>query len=147
VSIINNRNRIILFSIVVLSLVLSACSGKEAPISVPAGAQAGDFVDMQTCMYEAGNMKYTADCGTLVVPENRRKLNSRLIALPVIRVHSTGNNPTEPIFSLEFISTGLGLVPLEILFAIRTCIYTSLAVILVLTLGKNLSKDREITNG
>ncbi len=49
-------------------------------------------------------------------------------------------------FSLELVSTSLGLVPLESLFAIRTCIYTSLAVILVLTLGKNLSKDRKITN-
>jgi pimeloyl-ACP methyl ester carboxylesterase len=45
-------------------------------------------------------VKYTADCGTLVVSENRSNPNSRLIALPVIRIHSTGNHPTEPIFRL-----------------------------------------------
>ena len=44
-------------------------------------------------------------------------------------------------FSLELVSTGLGLVPLESLFAIRTGIYTVLAVILILITGKNLSKE------
>ena len=43
-------------------------------------------------------------------------------------------------FSLELVSTRLGLVPLESLFAIRTGIYTALAVILILITGVNLSK-------
>jgi hypothetical protein len=46
-------------------------------------------------------------------------------------------------FSLELVSTGLGLVPLESLFAVRTIIYTALAVILVLITGVNLSKEKK----
>ena len=86
--------------VMLLSLVLVACGGKAAPITVPVDAHAGDLVDMQTCTYKAGDVKYAADCGTLLVPENRDDPSSRLIALPVIRIHSTGNSPTEPIFRL-----------------------------------------------
>ncbi len=43
-------------------------------------------------------------------------------------------------FSLELVSSGLGLVPLGNLFAIRTAIYAVLAVILIAITGKNLSK-------
>jgi pimeloyl-ACP methyl ester carboxylesterase len=77
---------------------LPACGGNEAPITVPAGAQAGDLVGFQSCTYEANRVEYGADCGTLAVPENRSDPNSRLIALPVIRVRATGDNPAEPIF-------------------------------------------------
>ncbi len=45
--------------------------------------------------------KYAADFGTLVVPENRNKPGSHLIALPVLRIHATGTHPLEPIFHLE----------------------------------------------
>ena len=45
-------------------------------------------------------------------------------------------------FSLELVSTGLGLIPLENLFAIRTVIYTGLAVILIIVTGENLSKEK-----
>jgi pimeloyl-ACP methyl ester carboxylesterase len=82
-----------------LSLALVSCLGpKETPITVPAGAQAGDLMGLEPCTYKAGGAEYAADCGTLVVPENRADPNSRLIALPVIRVRATGSNPTEPIF-------------------------------------------------
>ena len=43
-------------------------------------------------------------------------------------------------FSLELVSTGLALVPLEILFGIETAIYAGIAAILIATTGKNLSK-------
>ena len=46
-------------------------------------------------------------------------------------------------FSLELVSTGLGLIPLKSLFTIRMYIYTALAMILVLSTGKNLSKKGE----
>jgi pimeloyl-ACP methyl ester carboxylesterase len=86
-------------SLVLLGLVLAACSGpKQAPITVPTGAQAGDLVDLEPCTYEANKTKYAADCGTLVVPENRSEPNSQLIALPVIRVRATGSNSNEPLF-------------------------------------------------
>jgi hypothetical protein len=66
------RHMISISSIVLLSLVLAACgSAKQAPITVPANAQAGDLVGLEPCTYEAHDIKYDADCGTLVVPENR----------------------------------------------------------------------------
>ena len=44
---------------------------------------------------------YAADCGTLVVPENRADPHSRLIALPVTRIRARSAHPAEPIFRLE----------------------------------------------
>ncbi|NIV32690.1 MAG: alpha/beta fold hydrolase, partial [Anaerolineae bacterium] len=94
----SSRKTIIISSIALLSLMLAACGGARAPITVPAGAQAGDLVGLEPCTYEANKVEYDADCGTLVVPENRADPDSRLIALPVIRVRATGDNPAEPIF-------------------------------------------------
>ncbi len=42
----------------------------------------------------------TTTFGTIVVPENREKKNSRLITLPVKKLHSFSKNPKEPIFLL-----------------------------------------------
>ena len=93
---------ILISCVVLLSLLLSACGGQEeAPITVPAGAQAGDLVALEPCTYEAGDGEYAADCGTLVAPENRSDPNSRLIALPVVRIRATGSNPAEPILQLR----------------------------------------------
>ena len=90
-----------------LILALAACGGaEESPITVPDGAKAGDLVDLQACTYESDEVEYAADCGTLVVPENRSDPASRLIALPVIRILATGDNPAEPIF---YLSGGPGL--------------------------------------
>ncbi len=92
----------------ILSMTLNACASSQeaAPITVPAGAKAGDLVNMAACTYTAHDVEYKADCGTLVVPENRSKLESRLIALPVTRVHALNDNPAEPIF---FFQGGPGL--------------------------------------
>ena len=97
-----SRNSLLaLFFITFLTLFLAACAGdEEIPITVPDGAQAGDLVDLESCTYERGGVEFAADCSTLVVPENRSDPNSRLIALPVIRVQSTADNPTAPIFWL-----------------------------------------------
>jgi pimeloyl-ACP methyl ester carboxylesterase len=86
--------------IVLATLLLTACGGKGEPVSVPNGAQAGDLLDLQSCVYESDDVEYPADCGTLVVPENRNDPGTRLIALPVIKVRATGANPLEPIFWL-----------------------------------------------
>ena len=87
--------------IAVLAALLVGCGGaREASITMPPGAQAEDLVGLEACMYEVGNVEYAADCGTLVVPENRADPNSRLIALPVIRLRATGSSPAEPIFWL-----------------------------------------------
>jgi len=92
------RSTVTLVVMAVLVTLLPACGGKEASIPVPEGAQAGDLVGLEPCTYEANKVEYDADCGTLVVPENRAAPNARLIALPVIRVRATGDNPAEPIF-------------------------------------------------
>ena len=103
-----NRSLMTLVIIAVLAaLLLAACGGKEeSPITVPEGAQAGDLVGLEPCMYTIktgmfSSTEYAADCGTLVVPENRSAPSSRLIAIPIIRVHALGDNPAEPIFYYE----------------------------------------------
>lgn len=83
---------------ILIAIILVACGGKEVPITVPEGAQAGDLVDMKSCTYEYDDIEYAADCATLVVSENRSKPTSQLIALPVIRLLATGSSPKEPIF-------------------------------------------------
>ena len=94
-----NFSRILIAITLILgTIILAACGGKEVSITVPAGAQVGDLVDRHPCTYETGDVEYTADCGTLVVPENRSNPNSRLIALSVIRILATGSSPIEPIF-------------------------------------------------
>src|SRR5918996_3151902 len=69
----------------------------DSPVSVPAGAKAGDLT-MQPCTYTTEAGALPADCGTLVVPENRADPQSRLIALPVTRIGASSANPAEPIF-------------------------------------------------
>jgi hypothetical protein len=97
----NYPSAISLMIVILLGLPLLACLGpKETPITVPPGARAGDLINLEPCTHKAGDVEYVADCGTLVVPENRADPGSRLIALPVIRVHATGTNPAEPIFRL-----------------------------------------------
>ncbi|UCF97318.1 MAG: alpha/beta fold hydrolase [Spirochaetaceae bacterium] len=58
-------------------------------------------MQLEKSTYKIGKEEYIADCGTLIVPENRSNPDSRLIALPVTRIRSTQNNPAEPIFFLE----------------------------------------------
>jgi pimeloyl-ACP methyl ester carboxylesterase len=68
-------------------------------IAVPAGAKAG-HLSLKRCVYPTQNGNYAADCGTLVVPENRADPHSRLIALPVIRIRARSDHPAQPIFRL-----------------------------------------------
>jgi pimeloyl-ACP methyl ester carboxylesterase len=86
--------------VMVLSFSLVACGRLEPAITLPEGAQAGDLT-MEPCIFETETAGYEADCGTLVVPENRAGANSRLIALPVTRVRAASDSPAEPIFWLE----------------------------------------------
>ena len=78
-------------------------------VSVPTGAQAGDLI-LESCDYATEDGSYAADCGTLVVPENRADPDSRLIALPVTRIKARSNDPAEPIFRLQ---GGPGLTNME----------------------------------
>ncbi|GFJ76263.1 alpha/beta hydrolase [Phytohabitans houttuyneae] len=82
-----------------LGLVYTGWSGRSRP-SVPDGARSGDLT-LEPCTYPTGDGDRAADCGTLVVPENRRDAGSRLIALPVVRVRATATPAAEPVFRLE----------------------------------------------
>ena len=91
----------LLVTIVVLTgLAYLRVSSSPETVSVSQGAHAGQLT-MHPCTYPTENGAYRADCGTLVVPENRADPRSRLIALPVIRVLARSSHPLAPIFRLN----------------------------------------------
>jgi pimeloyl-ACP methyl ester carboxylesterase len=71
-------------------------AGGSASVSVPSGAHEGQLT-LQHCRYA----NEPADCGTLVVRENRHDPHARLIALPVTRVRAHTSHPGAPIFRLQ----------------------------------------------
>ncbi len=90
------------FLVLISFAVVFASCGEEkvATLTVPPNAEAGDLqLDPDT--YIARELEYSAESGTFMVPENRDDPNSRLIALPITRVHATGNSAMEPIFFLN----------------------------------------------
>jgi pimeloyl-ACP methyl ester carboxylesterase len=102
-----NTTRVFTLSRIVALIVIAAAVGGLAylrfspddPVSVPSGAKAGDLT-LEPCTYATEDGDYPAECGTLVVPENRTDPGSRLIALPVTRIRARSANPAEPIFAL-----------------------------------------------
>jgi predicted RND superfamily exporter protein/pimeloyl-ACP methyl ester carboxylesterase len=89
-----------LISLAALSLAYLHFGAGNDPVSVPSGAHAGQL-KLHPCHYATENGSYRADCGTLVVQENRHNARSRLIALPVTRIHARSAEPGVPIFRLE----------------------------------------------
>jgi len=75
----------------------------------PEGAVAGDF-SVVPCVHVARDVEYAAECGMLIVPENRNDGTSRLIALPVKRIRASGDAPAEPVF---FLTGGPGMSNLD----------------------------------
>ena len=97
------RTRIValtLIGVVALGLAYLKLGSADDRPSVPAGALAGDLL-LEPCTYSTENGSYAADCGTLVVPENRADPQSRLIALPVTRIRSLSDHPAEPVVWLK----------------------------------------------
>ena len=86
--------------VLVLGLAYLRFAPGDGTVSVPAGAKAGDLT-LHACTYATEAGALPADCGTLVVPENRSDPDSRLIALPVTRIRSRSQHPAEPIFRFE----------------------------------------------
>src|SRR5690349_20690611 len=78
-----------LIAILIVFLGYLRLSGDDDELAVPGGARAGQLVDLHACTYK--DLK--ADCGTLVVPENRHAADSRLIALPVTRIRARSVHP------------------------------------------------------
>ncbi len=88
--------------VLVAAMVLAGCGQREEATprpQPPEGAVAGDF-SVVPCLHVAHEVEYAAECGTLIVPENRYDESSRLIALPVKRIRASGDAPAEPIFNL-----------------------------------------------
>ena len=92
---------LILIAVFTLGLgYLHFAGSSSASVSVPAGAHAGQLT-LKSCTYSTEKGAYAADCGTLVVPENRHDRNSRLIALPVTVIRAHSAHPGVPIFRLN----------------------------------------------
>jgi pimeloyl-ACP methyl ester carboxylesterase len=87
---------LILIALLTLALGYLHFAGGSKSVSVPSGAHAGQLT-LKHCAY--GNEP--ADCGTLVVPENRHDPRSRLIALPITRIRAHTSHPGVPIFRLQ----------------------------------------------
>ncbi len=90
-----------LIALLTLALGYLHFSGGSESVSVPSGAHAGQLTALKSCNYTTENGPSAAECGTLVVPEDRHDPNSRLIALPVIVIHSHSAHPGLPIFRLQ----------------------------------------------
>jgi pimeloyl-ACP methyl ester carboxylesterase len=99
-----SRGRIIgliVIAVLVLGLGYIRVAGSSAAsVSVPAGAHAGQLT-LKKCTYNTEKGAYAAECGTLVVPENRHDPKSRLIALPVTVIRAHSAHPGVPIFRLQ----------------------------------------------
>ncbi len=91
---------LVLIAIAVSGLAYLRFGHHTETVSVPAGAHAGQLT-LKDCSYATDDGSYAADCGTLVVPENRHNPDSRLIALPVTRIRARSPLPEAPIFRLE----------------------------------------------
>jgi hypothetical protein len=98
-----------LIALAVAGLAFLHFSSGSSAVSVPKGAHAGQLT-LEPCKYGTEDGSYAADCGTLVVQENRHDRSSRLIALPVKRIRALSSHPREPVFRLQ---GGPGLTNLD----------------------------------
>jgi len=75
-------------------------SGYE--LKMPASAKAGDLTAFQPCTFKGlpARGSDTAECATLVVPEEPSKRQGRLLALPVVKLPALGEAGRDPIFWL-----------------------------------------------
>jgi RND superfamily putative drug exporter len=91
---------LLLIAVLALGLGYVKASSGGDKVSVPAGAKAGQLT-LHPCRYGTEQGSYAADCGTLVVAENRARPGSRVIALPVTRIKARSAHPGAPVFRLE----------------------------------------------
>src|SRR4051795_156670 len=91
---------LVLIALALAGLAFLRVSSGSSTVSVPEGAHAGQLT-LHSCTYCTERGDYAADCGTLIVPENRHDSNSRLIALPVKRIRALSSKPREPVFRLQ----------------------------------------------
>jgi pimeloyl-ACP methyl ester carboxylesterase len=82
------------------SIILSnfACTGKKNSFPVPRADTKSESVISESRPFKLGSDTYEADFGTITVPENRSKANTRLIHIPFLRIHSHSQKTAEPMF-------------------------------------------------
>ena len=83
---------------VVLTALAVACSGAKNAYP-PAPDKVGSLALVEG-RYDTDEATYVADYGTLLVPENRQRTDSRALELPLIRIRSRNPEPGVPIFYL-----------------------------------------------
>jgi uncharacterized membrane protein YdfJ with MMPL/SSD domain/pimeloyl-ACP methyl ester carboxylesterase len=91
---------LVLIAIVALALAYVKLASGGDKVSVPARAKAGQLA-LHPCHYGTKRGSYAADCGTLIVPENRTEPGSRLIGVKVIRIKALSAHPGAPVFRLQ----------------------------------------------
>jgi RND superfamily putative drug exporter len=91
---------LLIVAILAVGLAYLRFSPDGGAVSVPAAAKAGQL-SLHPCHYGTEQGSYAADCGTLVVAENRARPGSRLIALPVTRIKARSASPGAPVFRLQ----------------------------------------------
>ena len=91
---------LLLTAVAIVGLAFMRAGRDPDHVSVPANARAGQLT-LDPCTYEAEHATLEADCGKLVVPENRADPKSRLIAIPVTRIRAQSPSAKEPIFRFE----------------------------------------------
>jgi uncharacterized membrane protein YdfJ with MMPL/SSD domain/pimeloyl-ACP methyl ester carboxylesterase len=91
---------LLLIAILALGLAYVKIASGGDKVTVPAGAKVGQL-RLHSCNYGTEQGSYAADCGTLVVPENRAKPGSRVIGVKVIRIKARSAHPGAPVFRLE----------------------------------------------
>src|SRR5215210_1248478 len=77
----------VLVALAAIGVAVVHFASRDDRVSVPAGAHAGQLT-LEPCDYDTERGSYAADCGTLVVSENRHDPGARLIALPVTRIRA-----------------------------------------------------------
>jgi pimeloyl-ACP methyl ester carboxylesterase len=90
----------IFFFIILMIFLLSGCSGKKYDYPDPVEPTDVNAIASRSGIFKTGSMEYAADFATITVPENRNIAGSKLIHLPVIRIHARSTTPREPIFYL-----------------------------------------------
>src|SRR5215218_5178332 len=88
---------LVLIALAGLALGYARIASGDDAVSVPKGGEAGDLT-WKSCDCVTAEGTYSAQCGTLVVPENRRDPDSRLIAIPVKRIPAQSASPKRPVF-------------------------------------------------
>ena len=91
---------IILIMILIFCFTSCGEDEKEQTIKVPNDAKAGSIY-IEPDIYIVEDKEYKSHSGIIVVPENRSKADSRLIEIPIVQIHSTGDSIAEPIFFMN----------------------------------------------